>query len=162
MSTATASSWSSKRPPGASRSLADSTDGSSGSTGSGHAMARSGSSGSGTSGGGPKNSVLSLRAVSASRRPIVVLTSNATRELSEALKRRCLYLWLEHPDLAREIEILRYNGRISGEAIRRAIEIRDGSRRYSARAAATVRPASLPAFIAVTMPVASSSNSSSA
>ena len=39
--------------------------------------------------------------------PLVVLTSNRTREVHDALKRRCLYLWLEHPDLAREIAILK-------------------------------------------------------
>src|SRR5262249_36825618 len=38
--------------------------------------------------------------------PVVVLTSNRTRELHEALKRRCLYHWIEHPDLAREVEIV--------------------------------------------------------
>ncbi|MEJ2890092.1 AAA family ATPase [Actinomycetospora aeridis] len=38
--------------------------------------------------------------------PLVVLTSNRTREVHDALKRRCLYLWLEHPDLARETAIL--------------------------------------------------------
>ncbi|ALE75841.1 carbon monoxide dehydrogenase D protein [Pseudonocardia sp. Ae168_Ps1] len=38
--------------------------------------------------------------------PIVVLTSNRTREVHDALKRRCLYLWLEHPTIEREIEIL--------------------------------------------------------
>ncbi|UJW35824.1 MoxR family ATPase [Saccharothrix sp. AJ9571] len=40
--------------------------------------------------------------------PLVVLTSNRTREVHDALKRRCLYHWLEHPSLAREIEILRH------------------------------------------------------
>lgn len=44
--------------------------------------------------------------VTAERRPIVLLTSNATRELSEALKRRCLYLYIDFPDAAREREIL--------------------------------------------------------
>ena len=44
--------------------------------------------------------------VTAARRPIVLLTSNATRELSEALKRRCLYLFIDFPDAAREREIL--------------------------------------------------------
>jgi MoxR-like ATPase len=39
--------------------------------------------------------------------PLVVLTSNRTREVHDALKRRCLYLWLEHPDLAREVAILK-------------------------------------------------------
>jgi MoxR-like ATPase len=38
--------------------------------------------------------------------PVVVLTSNRTREVHDALKRRCLYLWLDHPDLQREIQIL--------------------------------------------------------
>ena len=45
--------------------------------------------------------------VRAERPPLVVLTSNRTREVHDALKRRCLYLWLEHPDLARETAILR-------------------------------------------------------
>ena len=39
--------------------------------------------------------------------PIVVLTSNRTRELHDALKRRCLYHWVNHPDLEREVEIIR-------------------------------------------------------
>jgi len=39
--------------------------------------------------------------------PLVVLTSNRTREVHDALKRRCLYHWLEHPTLAREVAILR-------------------------------------------------------
>ena len=47
-----------------------------------------------------------LGTVSAVRRPYVVLTSNATRELSEAVKRRCLYLHLGYPDAAREREIV--------------------------------------------------------
>ena len=38
--------------------------------------------------------------------PIVILTSNRTREVHDALKRRCLYHWLEHPDLSREVEII--------------------------------------------------------
>jgi MoxR-like ATPase len=47
-----------------------------------------------------------LGTVAATRRPYVVLTSNASRELSEAIKRRCLYLHLDYPDAAREHEIL--------------------------------------------------------
>jgi MoxR-like ATPase len=43
----------------------------------------------------------------ARRRPNVVLTSNRTRELHDALKRRCLYHWIGHPALEREIEIVR-------------------------------------------------------
>mgnify|MGYP000507019465 CR=1 FL=1 len=45
--------------------------------------------------------------VRAERPPAVVVTSNRTRELHEALKRRCLYHWIEHPDLEREVEIVR-------------------------------------------------------
>ncbi|MDQ3885529.1 MAG: MoxR family ATPase [Actinomycetota bacterium] len=45
--------------------------------------------------------------VRASTPPLTVLTSNRTREVHDALKRRCLYHWVEHPDLAREVAILR-------------------------------------------------------
>jgi MoxR-like ATPase len=38
---------------------------------------------------------------------VTVLTSNRTREVHDALKRRCLYHWLEHPDFEREVQILR-------------------------------------------------------
>jgi len=48
-----------------------------------------------------------LGTVSASHRPLVVLTSNRTRELHDALKRRCLYHWIDYPDLDREAEIVR-------------------------------------------------------
>ncbi|NLJ54290.1 MAG: MoxR family ATPase [Intrasporangiaceae bacterium] len=44
--------------------------------------------------------------VSAATPPVVVLTSNRTRELHDALKRRCLYHWLEHPGLQRELDIV--------------------------------------------------------
>ena len=47
-----------------------------------------------------------LGTIVATRRPFVVLTSNATRELSEALKRRCLYLHLDYPDAEREKAIV--------------------------------------------------------
>jgi MoxR-like ATPase len=47
-----------------------------------------------------------LGTVTATRRPFVVVTSNATRELSEALKRRCLYLYLDYPSAEREREIV--------------------------------------------------------
>src|SRR5438132_5993074 len=51
-------------------------------------------------------SIPELGTVSATQIPLVFLTSNNTRELSEALKRRCLYLHLDYPDLAREKEIV--------------------------------------------------------
>jgi len=47
-----------------------------------------------------------LGTVAAVRRPYVVLTSNNTRELSEALKRRCLYLHMDYPDVERERDIV--------------------------------------------------------
>jgi MoxR-like ATPase len=47
-----------------------------------------------------------LGTITATRRPFVVLTSNATRELSEALKRRCLYLHIDYPDAVREKAIV--------------------------------------------------------
>ena len=52
-------------------------------------------------------SIPELGTVRATRVPMVFLTSNNTRELSEALKRRCLYLHVDYPDLARERDIVR-------------------------------------------------------
>ena len=51
-------------------------------------------------------SIPELGTVTASSRPLIVLTSNNTRELSEALKRRCLFLHIGYPDVSREKEIL--------------------------------------------------------
>jgi MoxR-like ATPase len=48
-----------------------------------------------------------LGTITAEVPPIVVLTSNRTREIHDALKRRCLYHWIDHPGLAREVEIVR-------------------------------------------------------
>jgi MoxR-like ATPase len=48
-----------------------------------------------------------LGTITAKTPPIVVLTSNRTREVHDALKRRCLYHWVEHPGLDREVEIVR-------------------------------------------------------
>jgi len=52
-------------------------------------------------------SIPELGTVAATRLPMVFLTSNNTRELSEALKRRCLYLHIDYPDLDRERDIIR-------------------------------------------------------
>ncbi|HEX4775166.1 MAG TPA: MoxR family ATPase [Acidimicrobiia bacterium] len=52
-------------------------------------------------------SIPELGTIQGTQRPIVVLTSNNTRELSEALKRRCLYLHVDYPDLEREKDIVR-------------------------------------------------------
>ncbi len=52
-------------------------------------------------------SIPELGLMQAKTQPIVLLTSNNTRELTEALKRRCLYLWLDYPDLEHELRIVR-------------------------------------------------------
>jgi MoxR-like ATPase len=52
-------------------------------------------------------SIPELGTVGSDSPPIVVLTSNRTREVHDALKRRCLYHWVEHPGLDREVEIVR-------------------------------------------------------
>ena len=48
-----------------------------------------------------------LGTIRATHRPMVVLTSNRTRELGDALRRRCLYLYIEHPTFPKEVEIVR-------------------------------------------------------
>ena len=58
--------------------------------------------------------------IRAQERPVVVLTSNRTRELHDALKRRCLFHWIGHPSLEREIEIVRL--RVPGVPERLAAE----------------------------------------
>ncbi len=52
-------------------------------------------------------SIPELGTITAETPPVVVLTSNRTRELHDALKRRCLYHWIDHPGLARETAIVR-------------------------------------------------------
>jgi MoxR-like ATPase len=52
-------------------------------------------------------SIPELGTVTSKSHPVVLLTSNNTRELTEALKRRCLYLWLDYPDLEHELEIVK-------------------------------------------------------
>lgn len=52
-------------------------------------------------------SIPEIGTVRAEEPPLVVVTSNRTREVHDALKRRCLYHWLEHPDYEREVAILR-------------------------------------------------------
>ena len=65
-----------------------------------------------------------LGEIAATTMPIVVLTSNNSRELTEALKRRCLYLWLDYPEVEREMEIVRLHAPELDEAlVRRLVEI---------------------------------------
>ncbi|ONI90540.1 ATPase [Saccharothrix sp. ALI-22-I] len=71
-----------------------------------------------------------LGRITAPTPPLVVLTSNRTREVHDALKRRCLYHWLEHPDLAREVAILRR--RLPGVSERLAHQVASAVRRLRA------------------------------
>jgi MoxR-like ATPase len=59
--------------------------------------------------------------ISAAEPPAVVITSNRTRELHDALKRRCLYHWIDFPDLEREIEIIRLRAPGVSEALARSV-----------------------------------------
>jgi MoxR-like ATPase len=59
--------------------------------------------------------------IHASRPPVAVLTSNRTREVHDALKRRCLYFYIDHPGLEREVEIVRL--RIPGADERLALQV---------------------------------------
>ena len=62
-----------------------------------------------------------LGTIRATHRPFVVLTSNRTREIGDALRRRCLYLYIEHPTFEKEVEIIR--AKVPGIAERLAAEI---------------------------------------
>jgi MoxR-like ATPase len=65
-----------------------------------------------------------LGTVKATTPPIVVLTSNRTRELHDALKRRCLYHWIDHPGLEREVEIVRSRApEVSAELGRQVVTV---------------------------------------
>jgi MoxR-like ATPase len=55
--------------------------------------------------------------IRATHRPYVVLTSNRSRELSDALRRRCLYLWIDYPSFDKELEIVRAKVPAVGEAL---------------------------------------------
>jgi MoxR-like ATPase len=63
-----------------------------------------------------------LGTIKAEEPPIVIITTNRTREIHDALKRRCLYHWVDYPDAARELEIVRRkvpeaNRRLSAEVV---------------------------------------------
>jgi len=69
-------------------------------------------------------SIPELGVIEARTHPIVVLTSNNSRELTEALKRRCLYLWLDYPEMEREMEIVRlHSPEIDERLARRLVEV---------------------------------------
>ncbi len=69
-------------------------------------------------------SIPELGRVESRTHPIVLLTSNNSRELTEALKRRCLYLWLDYPSLEHELEIVRlHTPELSETVARRLVEV---------------------------------------
>lgn len=69
-------------------------------------------------------SVPELGTLAAVHRPLVVLTSNNTRELSEALKRRCLYLFIDYPSIEQEMAVVRLKvPQLSARLARQAVEL---------------------------------------
>jgi MoxR-like ATPase len=62
-----------------------------------------------------------LGTITAAEPPAVVITSNRTRELHDALKRRCLYHWIDYPDLEREVEIVRLRAPGVSEQLARSV-----------------------------------------
>jgi MoxR-like ATPase len=69
-------------------------------------------------------SIPELGRIEAKTHPVVLLTSNNTRELTEALKRRCLYLWLDYPSLEHELEIVRlHSPDLNQNVARKLVEI---------------------------------------
>jgi MoxR-like ATPase len=67
-------------------------------------------------------SIPELGTIKAAEPPLVIITANRTREIHDALKRRCLYHWVDYPDAARELQIIeqkvpRANGRLARELV---------------------------------------------
>ena len=62
-----------------------------------------------------------LGTIKAPEPPIVILTSNRTREVHDALKRRCLYHWVDYPDIDRELAILKARAPEASESLSREI-----------------------------------------
>lgn len=79
-------------------------------------------------------SVPELGTLTAKHRPFVVLTSNNTRELSEALKRRCLYLFIDYPSLEEELAVVRLKvPDLNPKLARQAVEFVQGLRKTDMR-----------------------------
>jgi MoxR-like ATPase len=69
-------------------------------------------------------SIPEMGVVEAKSMPLVLLTSNNSRELTEALKRRCLYLWLDYPSVERELEIVHlHTPELDEHVARRLVEV---------------------------------------
>ena len=72
-----------------------------------------------------------LGTIHATHPPVIVLTSNRTRDLHDAVKRRCLYQWIDYPDAAREVEIVRRRVRgvsesLAVQVVAAVAKLRDG------------------------------------
>ena len=69
-------------------------------------------------------SIPELGRIEALTHPVVLLTSNNSRELTEALKRRCLYLWLDYPSTEHELEIVRLHApELAEKTARKLVEV---------------------------------------
>lgn len=66
-------------------------------------------------------SIPELGTIKATKPPIVIITSNRTREIHDAVKRRCLYHWVDYPDAARELDILRRKAPDAAERLSREV-----------------------------------------
>ena len=66
-------------------------------------------------------SIPELGTIKAKRPPFVVITSNRTREVHDALKRRCLYHWIDYPDLEKEVEIVRARAPEAADGLAREV-----------------------------------------
>jgi MoxR-like ATPase len=66
-------------------------------------------------------SIPEIGTIKAKRAPFVVITSNRTREVHDALKRRCLYHWIDYPDLEKEIEIVRARAPEAADGLAREV-----------------------------------------
>jgi MoxR-like ATPase len=83
-------------------------------------------------------SIPELGTIEAASPPLVILTSNRTREVHDALKRRCLYHWIAEPDLERETMIVR--SRVSGASERLARDVAEVMQLFRSRPGAMVKP----------------------
>jgi MoxR-like ATPase len=66
-------------------------------------------------------SIPEIGTIKAKRAPFVVITSNRTREVHDALKRRCLYHWIDYPDLEKEVEIVRARAPEAADVLAREV-----------------------------------------
>jgi MoxR-like ATPase len=79
-------------------------------------------------------SIPEIGTIKAVHQPLVILTSNNTRELSEALKRRCLYLFIDYPNLEQELAVVRLKAPdLSQKLARQAVELVQRLRRMDLR-----------------------------